>query len=157
MALSLIAALAQNNCIGKDGKLPWSIPEDMQHFKDITTGHVVLMGRKTWESIPLKFRPLPNRTNVILTRDPTYTVPDGVIVCTSLTDVIQKFSNEKILVIGGADIYRQTIDIADTLSITHVYQDVSGDAFFPEIKKDVWKETEREERNGFAFVTYKKL
>lgn len=157
MSLSLIAALASNNCIGKGGKLPWNIPEDMQHFKDVTMGHPVLMGRKTWESIPEKFRPLPKRKNLVITRDANYPVPNEVEVHTSITEALEHHPGEEIMVIGGADIYRQTLDVAETLYITHVYRSVDGDAFFPEIKPDVWKETEREEREGFAFVTYKKI
>ncbi len=157
MKLALIAAISENNCIGNQGKLPWNIPEDMKHFKDLTIGHTVLMGRKTWESLPKKFRPLPQRKNIIITRDETYSVPTGVIVCKSLTEVIEKFSNETILVIGGAEIYKQTIDLADTLYITHVHTDVPGDAFFPKIDPNQWKPTHTEDHETFSFVTYEKI
>ncbi len=154
--ITLIAALAQNNCIGKNGKLPWHIPEDMVHFKELTTGKIVLMGRKTWESIPEKFRPLPNRKNIVITRQENYFVPSDVEVYTNIEDVLQKYAAEEIMVIGGAEIYKQTIDTADVLEITHVKESVDGDAFFPEIKKDIWNETHREDFENFSFVTYRK-
>lgn len=155
--ISLIAAIAKNNCIGKDNQLLWNIPEDMKHFKDLTTGQVVLMGRKTWESIPEKFRPLPNRTNIIITRDESYQVPAGVEVYSSIDKAIANHKDESIFIIGGAQIYQQTIDMADKLCITHVNQDCDGDAFFPKINPNVWQETGREDHDGFSFVTYKKL
>ena len=154
--LSLIAAIAQNNCIGKDNQLPWNIPEDMKHFKDLTKGHVVLMGRNTWESIPKKFRPLPNRTNIVITRNKEYKVPEGVEVYSSIEEVLEKHKGKLVFSIGGASIYKQTIDLADTLYITHVHKDVDGDTFFPNIDKSIWKEVEREDREDFSFVVYKK-
>lgn len=156
MSLSLIAAIAENNCIGKGGELPWNIPEDMKHFKDVTTGHPVLMGRKTWESIPEKFRPLPKRKNIIITRQTDYAIPVDVKLYSSIEDAMNAHADEEIMVIGGAEIYKQTIDIADTLYITHVARTVDGDAFFPDIDDAVWKETERDDRDGFSFVTYKR-
>jgi len=152
--LSLIAAISENNCIGKDNSLPWNIPEDMKHFKDITTGHIVLMGRNTWESIPEKFRPLPNRKNIVITRDIKYMVPEGVEVYSSIDEALEKYKNENVFIIGGASIYKQTIDQADKLYITEVHQQVDGDAFFPEIDKNVWQEVEREDHEGFSFVRY---
>ncbi len=157
MKLALIAAISENNCIGKQGKLPWNIPEDMKHFKDLTLGHTVLMGRKTWESLPPKFRPLPQRKNIVITRDQAYQVPEGVVVCQSITQVLEQFSNDIVLVIGGAEIYKQTIDIADTLYITHVHKHVDGDAFFPPIDHKQWKVDSEEKHEEFSFVTYSKI
>lgn len=157
MHLSLIAAIAKNNVIGNQNTLPWHIPEDLQHFKKITKGHTVLMGRKTWESIPEKFRPLPERTNIVITRNAAYPVPSHVEVYTTLEEACAKHPTEEIMVIGGADMYRQTIDKADTLFITHIDQEVVGDAFFPPIDLNQWKEIEREPKDGFSFVTYKKI
>ncbi len=154
MTLSLIAAVAKNDCIGKDGKLPWHLPEDMAHFKQLTMGKIVLMGRKTWESIPEKFRPLPGRKNVVVTRQTNYAFPHDVAHYGSVEDALAAHQGD-IVVIGGAELYRQTIDKADTLFITHVDQEVDGDAFFPTIDSKIWRELEREAHDGFAFVTYK--
>ena len=154
--LSLIAAISENNCIGKNNTLPWNIPEDMKHFKDITSGNVVLMGRNTWESIPEKFRPLPNRKNIVVTRKENYVVPEGVELYSSIEEPLDKYKKENLFVIGGASIYKQTIDKADTLYITEVHRQVDGDAFFPEIDKQVWQEKSREKHDGFDFVLYKK-
>ena len=142
-----VVAIAQNNCIGKDGTLPWHLPEDLKHFKKVTTGHTVLMGRKTWESLPEKFRPLPNRKNVVVTRREGYDVPEGVDVYNSIDAALNAHAGEDIMIIGGGQIYAQTIDHADTLFITHVHQDVDGDAFFPEIDPTLWKETQRDDRD----------
>ncbi|OGL74429.1 diacylglycerol kinase [Candidatus Uhrbacteria bacterium RIFCSPHIGHO2_12_FULL_60_25] len=150
MSITLIAAISKNNVIGTEGRLPWHIPEDMKHFKTLTMGKVVLMGRKTWESIPEKFRPLPGRTNVIITRQPDYPVPTGVQTFQSTDDALKN----DVMVIGGAEIYRQTIDRADRLEITYVDRVIEGDATFPAIDPSVWKEIAREDRDGLSFVTY---
>lgn len=157
MSLSIIAAVAENNCIGKGGTLPWHLPDDLKHFKELTAGKPVLMGRKTWESLPPKFRPLPERTNIVITRQTDLPVPAGVEVYSAITDALIKHPNEEIMVIGGGQIYEQTLPLADTLYITKVHQSVDGDAFFPAIDQAVWKETAREDREGFSFVTYKKV
>ncbi len=156
MSLSLIAGISKNNCIGKNGQLPWDIPEDLKHFREVTAGKTVLMGRKTWESLPEKFRPLPKRTNIIITRQTDYPVPAGVKVYATIDEATSAHPSEEIMVIGGAEIYRQTIDIADTLYMTHIDQTVDGDAFFPTINLTIWKETAREDHDGYSFVTYQK-
>lgn len=155
--IALIAAIAKNNCIGKDNQLPWHIPEDLEHFKKLTTGKVVLMGRKTWESIPEKFRPLPNRKNLVITRNTNYEIPKGMEIFNNTESALEKYKDQDVFVIGGAGIYKQTIDLADTLYITHVHKEVEGDAFFPEIDPEIWKEVEREDHEKFSFVTYKRL
>lgn len=152
--LVLIAAVANNSCIGHNGTLPWHLPEDLAHFKAITAGHTVLMGRTTWESLPTKFRPLPGRKNLVISRQTNYPVPAGVEVYGSIETALQAHQAETIFVIGGANIYAQTINLADQLYITHVHQTVSGDAFFPPIDQNVWQETDREDHPGFSFVTY---
>lgn len=157
MSLSLISAVAKNNCIGKNNTLPWTIPEDLKHFKDLTTGKIVLMGRKTWESIPERFRPLPKRTNVVITHQASYPVPEGVLVFSSIEKALAHFQGQDVMSIGGATIYAETIDLADTLYITHVDQTVDGDAFFPVIDPAVWRESSREDHPGFSFVTYTRL
>lgn len=154
--ITLVAALSQNNCIGKNGKLPWRIKEDMEHFKKITMGHIVLMGRKTWESIPENFRPLANRKNIVITRQENYVVPDGVEIYSTLEEALEKYKNQNIMVIGGAEIYKQVFSEADVLEITHVHEQVDGDAFFPRIEKNIWRETKREDFEKFSFVTYRK-
>lgn len=155
--IALIAAIAQNNCIGKSNTLPWHLPEDLLHFKKITTGKIVLMGRKTWESIPEKYRPLPNRKNIVITTQSDFVVPEGVETYHSINDALLAHASEDIFIIGGATIYTQTIGLADTLYITHVNQIVDGDAFFPDVDHNIWKETERENHEGFSFATYTKI
>lgn len=156
MSVILIAALAKNRCIGKDGKLPWRLPEDLKRFKELTTGNVVIMGRKTWESIPEKFRPLPERTNIVLTRQADYALPAGVERFASLTDAIAAHATKNIFIIGGAEVYAQALPLADRLELTEVDQDVDGDAFFPAFDASAWNESAREAHDGFTFVTYNK-
>ncbi|HYE60209.1 MAG TPA: dihydrofolate reductase [Candidatus Kapabacteria bacterium] len=157
MSLSLVAAVAENQCIGKNGTLPWHIPEDMKHFKELTSGHVVLMGRKTWESIPEKFRPLPHRINIVITRQEAYAVPEGVFVFPTIEEALAAFPGKDMMVIGGAQMYAETIGRADTLYITHVHSVVPGDTFFPSIDPTIWRETDRKDHDGFSFVTYKRI
>lgn len=156
MSITLIAAIAKNNCIGKNGSLPWRIPEDMAHFKDLTMGYPVIMGRKTWESIPEKFRPLPGRHNIVVTRQEAYPLPENVERASSLEEALLMHATEDLFVIGGAEIYRASMDRADRLEITHVHQDVDGDTFFPEIPEATWHEAAREDHDGFSFVTYER-
>ncbi|MEO5928109.1 MAG: dihydrofolate reductase [Patescibacteria group bacterium] len=152
--ITLVAAVAKNGCIGKGGELPWRIPEDVQRFKDLTTGSIVVMGRKTWESIPEKFRPLPNRHNAVVTRQADYKLPDGVDRFSSLDAALDAFATNTVMVIGGAEIYTQSIGRAQTLQITEVHRDVEGDTFFPKIDPAIWKETFREDHDEYSFVTY---
>ncbi len=154
--LTLIAAIAENNVIGHGNTLPWHIPEDLKRFKDATMGKTVLMGRKTWESLPNKSRPLPGRKNVVITRQENYPLPDGVRRFANIEDALNACANEDVFVIGGAEIYRQTLSLADLLIITHIAQTVPGDAFFPEIDPVFWQETQREVYNGYAFMTYER-
>jgi dihydrofolate reductase len=154
MSLSLIAAVAENNCIGVDGKLPWHIPEDLKFFQKNTLGKPVLMGRKTWESIPERFRPLKERTNIVLTRQSDYPLPEGVFRIDSLESLTERSATEEVMVIGGAELYRQALPLANKLYITHVHRTVEGDAFFPTIDPSVWQEETREDHPDFSFVTY---
>ncbi len=154
--LTLIAAIAQNNCIGKKNALPWYLPEDLKRFKKLTTGHTVLMGRKTWESIPAQHRPLPKRINIVITRQADYPLPEGVLRYGSIAEAIAAHPNQTIFVIGGAEIYNQTIAHADTLEITEIHRIVDGDAFFPAIDPAHWKETAREDHPEYSFVTYER-
>ncbi|EKD43636.1 MAG: hypothetical protein ACD_72C00194G0004 [uncultured bacterium] len=155
---SLIAAVAENNCIGKNNRIPWDIPEDFQYFKKMTLGKTCVMGQATYESI-LGYvgKPLPGRKTVVLTLNKDYQVPEGVRVFNSLDDIFEKLKDEDVYICGGASIYRQTVDRVDTLYITHISQSFDGDTFFPEINKNIWKETAREDHGNFSFVTYKKI
>lgn len=155
--LSLIAAVSANHVIGHANNLPWHIPEDLEYFKRLTKGKIVLMGRKTWESIPEKFRPLPKRKNIVITRQPNYAVPAGVEVFASIDEALAAHAGEEIVVIGGGEIYCQTIDRADTLYITHIRREFAGDAFFPAIDPTIWQEAAREDHGWFSFVTYKRV
>lgn len=156
MSLALIAAISQNNCIGKNNDLPWHIPEDLKHFKNITDGKTVLMGRNTWLSLPEKFRPLPNRKNVVLSKDPLDGIPNDVRCFNNLNETLDALKNEDTFVIGGGMLYASTIEHADTLYITHVHRFVDGDVFFPAIDTAIWKEIAREKHDEFDFVTYKR-
>ena len=131
MKISLIAAISENKVIGRDNDLPWHIPEDLKRFKEITKGHPVIMGRKTYESIG---RLLPNRTNIIITRDKTYQV-EGAVIVNSLEDAIQegkKVDDREIFIIGGGQIFEQAIEVADKLYLTIVHDTIDGDVYFPD-------------------------
>ena len=136
--ISIIAAIGKNNELGKNNTLIWSMPADMKFFRDTTRGHTVIMGRKTFESI---VKPLPNRKNIVITRDKNYK-KDGIEIVNSLNEAINlTIPNEEVFVIGGGEIYKQAIEIADKLYITHINtEDSEADSFFPEIIPLVWNE-----------------
>jgi len=153
--INIIAAISKNYCIGNNNKLPWHISEDLQHFKNITNKKTVLMGRKTFESIIQSLgKPLTDRTNVVITKNTEYTVPAGVEMYNNIKDAIKKHNNEEIFIIGGGEIYEQTINLADKLYITWVDKEINGDTFFPKIEDSKWKEETREKYDGFSFVRY---
>jgi dihydrofolate reductase len=152
----IIAAVARNQVIGKDNRLIWNIPEDMAHFKALTSGHTVVMGRKTWESLPPRFRPLPNRRNIVISRQADYAAP-GAEVADSLENALKLASTAAtVFVIGGEQIYAQAMGIADRLEITQVDLEPEGDAWFPEIAAVGWEKVAKTEGNEFAFVTYRR-
>lgn len=161
MNLAIVVAKASNNVIGNNNQLIWHLPADLKHFKEITSGHPIIMGRKTYESIG---RPLPNRRNIIISRNKKLRI-EGCEVVNSLEDALKLVSEEKsVFIIGGANIYQQSMFLANTLYVTEVHQNFEGDAFFPEIDKNIWKETERhnhkpDEKNTipYSFITYKKF
>lgn len=155
---SLIAAVADNNCIGLKNKIPWNIPEDFQYFKKTTLGKTCLMGQATFESI-LGYlgKPLPGRQTVVLSKDQNFKVPEGVRIYNDLDIAFAELKNEDVFVCGGATIYRLTIDRVDVLYITEVHLSPDGDVFFPEINKNIWKEVWRENHEGFSFVKYEKI
>ena len=139
MSLSLIVAISNNNCIGKANELLWKIPADMRHFKETTTGHAIIMGKKTYLSIG---RALPNRRNIVITRDPLFSA-EGVEVFHSIEDVVSLFKNtpEEAFVIGGGEIYAQFLPHVQKLYVTHVDGNFPGDTFFPHIESTTWKQT----------------
>lgn len=158
MNLAIIAAVSDNGVIGKGGGLPWYIPEDLKRFRKITNGQVVLMGRKTYESIVKRLgKPLPNRTNVVVTRQHDYPFPPEVKSFDSIDAALEAMENEPtVYVIGGSEIYRQVQDQVSTLHITHVHQTVAGDAFFPSIDAAEWQPVHTENGNGWTYVTYQR-
>ena len=134
--ITIIAAIAKNNALGKDNQLLWHLPDDFKRFKNITTGHYIIMGRKTFESFP---KPLPNRTHVIISRQKNYSQLNCIVV-TSLQKAIEACpQNEEIFIIGGGEIYNQSMAIADKLDITRVNHSFEADTFFPEIDLTQWK------------------
>lgn len=140
----LIAALSKDTrAIGADGKLLWHLPDDMAHFKHITSGHDVVMGRKTWESIPEKFRPLPDRHNIVITRQDEYDAP-GATVCHSLAEAYSSATSDTVCIIGGQSIYEEALPQATKLYLTLVDEKKSGDTFFPEYS-EFTQEISREE------------
>lgn len=155
--ITLVAAVAKNGVIGKNGALPWHLPEDLKHFKEITMGKKVLMGRVTFDSILARIgKPLPNRTNIVVSSDTNYQVPEGVELYNSLDKVLDKYADEEICVAGGASIYDQTINKADRLYITKIHQNYKGDVYFPPIDKQTWLELTCENHEGYSFVTYER-
>ncbi|WP_445452946.1 dihydrofolate reductase [Flavobacterium sp. 25HG05S-40] len=134
--ITLIAAVAENNALGKDNQLLWHLPDDFKRFKTITSGHYIIMGRKTFESFP---KPLPNRTHVIISRQQNYQ-PEGCIVVDSLQKALAVCpKEEETFIIGGGEIYRQSIEIADKLDITKVHHTFEADTYFPEIDENQWQ------------------
>ena len=160
--ITIIAAIAKNNALGKDNDLIWHLPGDLKRFKKITSGHYILMGRNTFESIG---RPLPNRTSVIITRNENY-VKDGCLIANSLEEALEMAKDEEnVFVIGGAQVYQYAMEhnLVDTLDITLVHHEFEADVFFPEIDLSIWEQTEKEDfcadkKNKFdySFVRYKR-
>lgn len=141
--ISIIVALDNNNVIGKDNTLIWHLPADMKYFKEKTTGHCIITGRKNYESIPEKFRPLPNRTNIVITRQADYNAP-GAIVVSSIEDALakaQQTADNEIFIIGGAEIFKQSMHLADKLYVTKIHHSFIGDVYFPTINTDEWTAT----------------
>ena len=167
MKVALIVAMDFDHGIGKNNDLMWHLPADMKFFKETTTGHIVVLGRKNYESIPEKYRPLPNRENAVLTRNKTYKA-EGAIIFYSLEDCLTHYSNETertVFIIGGGEIYRQAMemDVIDEMYITHVHKSYDADTFFPEFDKIKWTSEsifshEKDEKNeaDFEVVKYTK-
>lgn len=166
MKVALIAAFAQNLVVGINNSLPWHLPEDLKYFKRTTSGKAIIMGRKTYESIG---RPLPNRTNIVVSRNATFSA-EGVVVVASLEAAIKHAEDvntingvDEVMIIGGAAIYEASLPLADRLYLTHVHANVEGDAYFPNVDFSQWLEVARDdfqkdESNpyDYSFVVYDK-
>jgi dihydrofolate reductase len=158
--ITLIAAAAENNALGKDNDLLWHLPEDFKRFKQITSGHYIIMGRKTFESFP---KPLPNRTHIIITRQEEYLV-EGCLVVHSLEEALEIApQNEEVFIIGGAQIYEQALPFADKIDLTRVHIELDADAFFPEFNTSEWNLVfsekhfkDEKHQYDFTFETYLK-
>jgi dihydrofolate reductase len=165
MIISMIAALASNRVIGKNNDLPWKLPDDMKFFMETTKGHHTIMGRKNYDSIPNKFKPLPNRTNIVVTRQKNFDAP-GCIVVDSVEkglDIASKNQESETFIIGGAEIYKLGLPHATRLYLTEIDAEIEGDTRFPIFNKNEWKETSRQRHNkddrhayAFDFVVYDK-
>jgi dihydrofolate reductase len=159
--IALIAAVAENGVIGVDGEMPWHLPADLKHFKETTMGHPVIMGRRTYESIAADIDgPLPGRTNIVLSRG-SPEVPDSVVVADSVDAAVEAArqaagDTETVYVIGGAAIYTQFLPQADRLVLTEIESTYAGDTSFPDWERNDWQEVSRDERDGFAFVKYRR-
>lgn len=157
--LTIIAAAAENNALGKDNQLLWHLPEDFKRFKALTSGHYIIMGRKTFESFP---KPLPNRTHIIITRQLDYPAPEGCIVVPSLEKAIGLCpKNEEAFVIGGGEIYQQALEVVDKIDVTRVHTTLDADTFFPTIDPTTWEMVfeefhPKDEKHAFdfTFLTY---
>lgn len=159
--LTLIAAAAENNALGKDNDLVWNLPVDFKRFKKLTSGHCIIMGRKTFESLPGL---LPKRTHIVITRQKGYS-PENCIITSSIDEAVKMaFHQDKTpFIIGGGEIYEQSIDMADVIELTRVHTEVEADTFFPEIDKNKWKlvneefyEKDQRHQFDFTFLTYKR-
>lgn len=165
MKVALIVAMDSGRGIGKNNDLMWHLPADMRFFKETTTGHIVVLGRKNYESIPERFRPLPNRENAVLTRNKSFEAP-GCVVFYSLQECLSHYENETertVFIIGGGEIYKQALelDVVDEMYITHVNKYYDADTFFPEFDGQRWKKEvilthQKDEKNeaGFEIVKY---
>lgn len=160
--LTIIVAKAENNVIGNENQLIWHLPNDLKHFKNLTSGHPIIMGRKNFESIG---KPLPNRTNIVITRN-SYWNAEGVLIANSLDEAIEKAKefDLEIFIIGGGNIYEQAMNLADVLVVTEVHHSFEGDTKFREIDLNIWKEISREkfgkdEKHTFeySFVLYERI
>jgi len=160
MTISIVVAISENRAIGKDNKLLWYLPNDLKHFKVITSGHTVIMGRKTYESVG---KPLPNRRNIIITRQDIQI--EGCEVVNSIKAALELCRTEReIFIVGGAEIYKQSLHLTDRIYLTVVHKQFDGDSFFPEIKKTDWLQVSREdhqpdEKNSlpYSFITYERV
>ena len=153
MAINIIAAMTEDRVIGNKGSIPWKIPEETKLFKELTTGNIVIMGRNTWDSLPPKFRPLPNRTNIVISTK--MQEQTDVIVCKTIQEAMRKTHEHsgEVFCIGGAQIYSAMLPMANMLHISTIKKSYTGDTYFPEIKPEEW---DLKETREFMDFTYKK-
>ena len=164
MSLVLIAAVARDGSIGRDNALPWRLPEDLQHLRRLTMGYPVVMGRKTWDSLPARFRPLPGRHNIVVTRNLQWRA-EGADAAPSLDAALALAAgHDKVFVIGGGELYREAIDRADVLELTEIDRDFNGDTRFPTWDRSRFREVHRDRHHAgppndfdYAFVTYHRI
>ena len=155
--ITIIAAAGENNSLGKDNDLVWHLPDDFKRFKELTSGNYILMGRKTFETFP---KPLPNRKHLIITRQEDYQVPENCFVFDTIQSAIDFTDNQDIWIIGGGEIYKQSMEIADRIELTRVHSDFEADTFFPEIGEE-WELVSEEyhpvddrHKYDFTYLTY---
>lgn len=160
--ITLIVAMGKNREIGKENQLLWHLPKDLKHFKELTSGHPIIMGRKTYESIG---KPLPNRTNIVISRKNDW-FEEGILIVGSIKEAVKfaKKIDEEVFIIGGGNIYEQTIELADKIEVTLVDAELDADTFFPRINEKVWQKTDEEchqkdEKNefDFCFQTFERI
>lgn len=160
MNLTLIAAMSENRVIGRDNDLPWHLPRDLKHFKELTKGHHIIMGRRTFQSMG---KALPHRTNIVVTTQEDFKAP-GCIIVHTLEDAIRKAEGDnQPFIVGGGKIYKQALAYADSIELTIVHAKLEGDTYFPEISEDQWELTKKESHSpdekhdyGFDFLSYRK-
>lgn len=155
--IAFIVAMDTNRVIGRDNSLPWRLPDDMRWFRQHTLGKPCIMGRKTYESLPDRFRPLPDRLNIVVTRNPNYQAPGAVIVRTIEAALAAAGNVAEVIIVGGAELFRALLPVADRIYLTEVHATVNGDVVFPEYPREDWRETYREdhqadERHEFPFT-----
>ncbi len=152
--ISVIVAFDENMLIGDGSRLPWNIPEDMKKFKQLTMGNVLIMGRKTYESIG---KILPGRINIVLSKDAKYQV-EGGFVCNNLSQAIKKAKNyqKEIFIVGGSEVYKQSLEIADKIYVSHILGEYNGDTYFPNVQWEKWKAVKKEKYENWEFVEYAK-
>jgi len=165
MKISMIAAMSKNRVIGKDNDLPWNLPDDFKYFKETTKNHHIIMGRKNWESLPHRFKPLPNRVNLVITRSKDYQA-EGAIVLSSMNEALEvalQNKEEEVFIIGGGEIYRIGLNFSDKIYLTEIDAEIDGHVTFPEFSSKEWIETSRKHhpkdekhKYSFDFVTYQK-
>jgi dihydrofolate reductase len=157
--ISIVAAVARGGVIGREGSIPWHIPEDARRFREVTMGHPVVMGRRTWDSLPDRFRPLPGRRNVVVTRNPGWRA-EGAERAGSFEEALQLAAGvAQVFVIGGSELYAQALPLADELLLTEIDASYDGDAFFPPWQHQLFEQVDRDERVSedgvaFAFARY---
>jgi len=161
--LGLVAAVARNGVIGHDNKLLWHLPEDLRHFRRVTLGCPVIMGRKTWDSLPERFRPLPGRTNIVVTRNAQWAATGAKVAHSVEQALVLAGDAPKVFVIGGAGLYTTALPLADELVLTEIDRDFTGDVSFPPWKREQFREVQRESHHAgepndfdYAFVTYQR-